>query len=297
MDALNGFCRTRPVAPCFDPGTVWLAGAGPGDPGLLTLNAYAGLAQADVILYDALVGPEILAFARPEARLVSVGKRAGRPRPGQAWINDQLVAQARLGQRVLRLKGGDPLVFGRGGEEALALLEAGITFRVVPGVSAGIGGLAYAGIPVTHRGLSSAVTFVTGHASDGALPSDIDWDALARSGGTLVIYMGMRSGGAIAQRLIAGGLAPETPAAIVVEATTEVQRTVVTTLGELGRRLSDINAAGPGLVVIGAVATLAAPLGGWFDDAMMTGGEHARHPEPALDPWAVLGQFAVSTVS
>jgi len=297
MDALTPVCRARPAAPCLEPGTVWLTGAGPGDPGLLTLNAYAGLAQADVILYDALIGPEILAFARPEARLVSVGKRAGRSRPGQAWINDQLVTQARLGRRVLRLKGGDPFVFGRGGEEALALVEARVTFRVVPGVSAGIGGLAYAGIPVTHRGLASAVTFVTGHASDGALPADIDWEALARAGGTLVIYMGMRSGAAIARRLLAGGLAPETPAAIVVEATSEVQHAVTTSLGELGHRLSDINAAGPGLVVIGAVATLAARLGGWFDRAAGTAGEHARYPEPALDPWSVLGQFAVSTVS
>ncbi len=150
----------------FEPGTVWLVGAGPGDPGLLTLHAARALAEADVVLHDALVSPEILALA-PQARLEPVGKRAGGRRTPQLRINQRLIGLAREGHRVVRLKGGDPLVFGRGGEEALALAAAGIRFRIVPGVSAGIGGAAAAGIPVTHRGLAHSVAFVTGHDATG----------------------------------------------------------------------------------------------------------------------------------
>ena len=153
----------------FEPGTVWLVGAGPGDPGLLTLHAAHALAEADVVLHDALVSPEILALA-PQARLEPVGKRAGGRRTPQLRINERLIRLAREGHRVVRLKGGDPLVFGRGGEEALALAAAGIRFRIVPGVSAGIGGTAAAGIPVTHRGLAHSVAFVTGHDASGELP-------------------------------------------------------------------------------------------------------------------------------
>src|SRR5581483_6438749 len=154
----------------FAPGTVWIVGAGPGDPGLLTALALHALATADVVVHDALVDPAVLALARSEARRVFVGKRAGLPSARQGAINDILVSRARGGARVLRLKGGDPLVFGRGGEEALALRRAGVPFRIVPGVTAGIGGLAYAGIPATHRGLASAVTLVTGQGAGGGLP-------------------------------------------------------------------------------------------------------------------------------
>ena len=187
----------------FEPGTVWLVGAGPGDPGLLTVRAARALADADVVLHDALVSPEILALA-PQARLEPVGKRAGGRRTPQLRINQRLIGLAREGNRVVRLKGGDPLVFGRGGEEALALAAAGIRFRIVPGVSAGIGGAAAAGIPVTHRGLAHSVAFVTGHDAKGELP-DLDWSALARGADVLVLYMALRQIGAIAACLRAVG--------------------------------------------------------------------------------------------
>src|SRR5881275_1068267 len=157
--------------PDFLPGSVWLVGAGPGDPGLLSVLALHALDHADIVVYDALVDRRILALARPGAALDYAGKRGGRPSPSQPDISAKLIELARAGQRVLRLKGGDPCVFGRGGEEALALADAGIPFRIVPGITAGIGGLAYAGIPVTHRDIASAVTFVTGHGRNGAEPA------------------------------------------------------------------------------------------------------------------------------
>ena len=189
----------------FEPGTVWLVGAGPGDPGLLTLHAAHALAEADVVLHDALVSPEILALA-PQARLEPVGKRAGGRRTPQLRINERLIRLAREGHRVVRLKGGDPLVFGRGGEEALALAAAGVRFRIIPGISAGIGGTAAAGIPVTHRGLAHSVAFVTGHDASGELP-ELDWAALARGADVLVLYMALRRIGPIAARLLAAGRA------------------------------------------------------------------------------------------
>jgi len=170
---------TRLVAPAFKPGTVWLVGAGPGDPGLLTLHAVHALSEADIVLHDALVSPDILALA-PHARLEAVGKRAGGRRTPQLRINERMIRLAREGHRVVRLKGGDPLVFGRGAEEALALAAAGVCFRIIPGISAGIGGTAASGIPTTHRGLAHSVAFATGHDSNGALPNDVDWASLAR---------------------------------------------------------------------------------------------------------------------
>src|SRR5947208_13336900 len=177
--------------PDFAPGSVWLVGAGPGDPGLLSALALHALDHADTLVYDALVDPRILELARPGAVLEPAGKRGGRPSPSQPDISARLIRLAREGQRVLRLKGGDPCVFGRGGEEALALAEARIPFRIVPGITAGIGGLAYAGIPVTHRDINSAVTFVTGHDSDGTVPSAVDWAALAHGSPEFVAYRGL----------------------------------------------------------------------------------------------------------
>ena len=199
--------------PAFEPGWVWLVGAGPGDPGLLTLHALNALGQADVVVYDALVDPRVLALAGDGVERVYAGKRGGRPSPRQPDISDRIVRLARAGKRVLRLKGGDPFVFGRGAEEALALVAAGVPFRVVPGVTAGIGGLAYAGIPLTHRDTNSAVTFVTGHSIDGDVPKGLDWTALAGGAPVLVFYMALKHLAVIRDRLIAGGRDPDEPVA------------------------------------------------------------------------------------
>lgn len=247
------------MPPSFDPGSVWLVGAGPGDPGLLTLHAAYALSQADIVLHDALVSEEILSLA-PQAILEASGKRAGGKRTPQLRINQRLVQLARQGLRVVRLKGGDPLVFGRGGEEALALVTAGIPFRIVPGISAGIGGTAAAGIPVTHRGLARSVAFATGHDSSGEL-ADIDWASLARGAEVLVLYMAQRQIGAIADRLIAAGRGPDESVALVSDATTRRQTVVTTTLRDAGRDAA-ISAA-PLLIVIGPVVALRPILAGW----------------------------------
>ena len=165
--------------PPFEAGSVWLVGAGPGAPGLLSLLAYHGLGQAEVIIYDALVSPKLLDMAAPKAERIYAGKRGGRPSAKQANISLTLIEKAKEGKKVLRLKGGDPFMFGRGGEECLALVEAGIKFRIVPGITAGIGGLAYAGIPVTHRDTNHAVIFLTGHDESGAVPHGVDWQGIA----------------------------------------------------------------------------------------------------------------------
>jgi uroporphyrin-III C-methyltransferase len=246
--------------PDFAPGSVWLVGAGPGDPGLLSLLALHALQRADSVVYDALVDPRILALARPGAALDYAGKRGGKPSAQQPAISEHLVRLARAGRRVLRLKGGDPFVFGRGGEEALALAAAGIPFRVVPGITAAIGGLAYAGIPTTHRDINSALTFITGHASDGALPDGLDWAALARGAPVLVLYMALKHLDAIALRLIAAGRRPDEPVAVVSKATTPAQRVLETTLA---RAAADVAAAGiepPAIVVLGEAVRLRARL-------------------------------------
>src|SRR5580693_10009135 len=205
--------------PEFMPGSVWLVGAGPGDPGLLSALALHALDHADSVVYDALVDRRILALARPGAGLDYAGKRGGRPSPSQPGISAHLIELARAGQRVLRLKGGDPCVFGRGGEEALALAQAGIPFRIVPGITAAIGGLAYAGIPLTHRGINSAVTLITGHNSDGVVPGEEnsapDWSAIAKGSPVIVLYMALNHLGDIAERLIAAGRAPGEAVAII----------------------------------------------------------------------------------
>ncbi|MBL8701396.1 MAG: uroporphyrinogen-III C-methyltransferase [Alphaproteobacteria bacterium] len=246
--------------PAFQPGWVWLVGGGPGDPALLTLAALHALRQADVVVYDALVDPRILDLARPEARRDYAGKRGGKPSPRQRDISARLVELARDGLRVLRLKGGDPFVFGRGGEEALALVQAGIPFRIVPGISAGIGGLGYAGIPVTHRDTNHCVTFVTGHGVTGDVPDGLDWAAIARGSPALVFYMGLKHFGTIAQRLIAAGRTPDDPVAIVSRATTDRQVVLETTLA---RAATDAETAGiepPTIIAIGEIVRLRAGL-------------------------------------
>ena len=245
--------------PVFAPGTVWLVGAGPGDPGLLTLHAVNALQQADHVVYDALVGDAVLAFAPPGATREFAGKRGGMASPKQADISERLVELARQGRRVLRLKGGDPFVFGRGGEEALALAAAGIPFRVVPGITAGLGGLACAAIPATTRDTNRAVVLATGHAAQGALPRD-EWLAVAATGLPVVLYMGMTFLHEIAAALIEGGRPPDTPVAIVTDATTPAQRVHVT---RLDRAKTDADALGlkaPAIVAIGAIVDVRAAL-------------------------------------
>jgi uroporphyrin-III C-methyltransferase len=240
--------------PRLEAGWVWLAGAGPGDPGLAALHTLTAIADADVIFVDALVNRTLLVLARPDADIVDSGKRGGKPSPSQDTISRRLVLAARRGKKVLRLKGGDPFVFGRGGEEALALVRAGIPFRVVPGVTAGIGGLAYAGIPVTHRDVNQAVTFVTGSGTNGRAP-DVDWDAIAKGSPTIVLYMARRHAGELAARLIAAGRDPNEPAAIVSSASLDKQMTAVTTLAKLGLAAADADT--PAILVIGENVRLA----------------------------------------
>lgn len=246
--------------PEFPPGWVWLAGAGPGDPGMLTLNALHGLKLADAVVYDALVDERVLRLARPGAALEYAGKRGGKPSPKQRDISARLIALARAGKRVLRLKGGDPFVFGRGGEEALALVRAGVPFRILPGVTAAIGGLAYAGIPTTHRDSNAAVTFISGHNVAGDVPDELDWAALAKGAPVLVLYMALKHLDAIARRLIAGGRAADDPVAVVCAAATPAQRVLETTLGACA---ADAAAAGlepPAIVCVGPVVRLRAAL-------------------------------------
>jgi uroporphyrin-III C-methyltransferase len=249
-----------PRLPDLEPGWVWLVGAGPGEPGLLTLLAHHALGQADAVVYDALVDEGVLELARPEAELIHAGKRGGKPSPTQPDISSRLVKLAREGGRVLRLKGGDPFVFGRGGEEALALVAAGVPFRVVPGITAGIGGLAYAGIPATHRDTNHTVTFVTGHMAGGAVPDGIDWEALARGSQALVVYMALKHMAAIAASLMAGGLAAGTPVAVVSRAATRHQRVLETSLGAAAADVAATEIEAPAVVAIGQIVRLRAGL-------------------------------------
>lgn len=242
--------------PEFEPGWVWLTGAGPGDPGLLTLYALHGLRSADVVVYDALVDKSILELAKPGCLMEYAGKRGGKPSPKQADISQRLIKYAQEGKRVMRLKGGDPFVFGRGGEEALALVGAGISFRLVPGISAGIGGLAYAGIPVTHRDTNSAVTFVTGHNQGGVMPNDLDWGAIAQGSPVIVIYMAIKHLAQISGALVAKGRRPDEPVAVVSKASTPEQRVLVTTLGTCAEDVADHGIEPPSLVVVGEVVRL-----------------------------------------
>ena len=244
-----------PALPDFPPGEVWLAGAGPGDPRLLTVLALHAVAAADDIVHDALVDVRVLKLARPGAELIAAGKRGGRPSPQQRDINEVLIERARAGRRVLRLKGGDPFVFGRGWDEASALTQAGIPFRIIPGLTAGLAGAALAGIPATSRDTNHAVVLAAGHrAEDGG--SAADWAALAKLGQPIVLYMPMTQLAGITAALMKGGLAADTPAALLQSATTENERVVDSSLGRLvdDARIHAIGS--PAIVVIGAVAAL-----------------------------------------
>jgi uroporphyrin-III C-methyltransferase len=246
--------------PAIEPGWVWLTGAGPGTTGLLTLLALRGLQTADVVVYDALVDQEVLDLARRGASLEYAGKRGGKPSARQPDISLRLVQLAREGKRVLRLKGGDPFVFGRGGEEALSLVEAGVPFRVVPGISAGIGGLAYAGIPVTHRDCNHAVTFITGHDANGIMPEAVDWASIARGSPAIVLYMALKHIDQISTRLMQEGRKPGEPVAVVSKATSAEQRVLETTLGACAADIAASDIEPPAIVVIGEIVRLRAAL-------------------------------------
>ena len=241
-------------------GEAYIVGAGPGDPGLVTIRAQQLISRADVVLYDRLVADEILDFARKDAELISVGKKAGAVSIRQDEINKLIVAHVNKGSRVCRLKGGDPFVFGRGGEEVQALVDAGLPFQVVPGISAALGCAAYAGIPLTHRGISSSVTLATAKLESGQAP---DWAALVRSGQTLVLYMSLGSVAKIALQLIEHGLAAELPAAMVENGTTNQQRVLHATLATIADQAAQANIRAPAILFVGETVELGKQLS-WF---------------------------------
>jgi uroporphyrin-III C-methyltransferase/precorrin-2 dehydrogenase/sirohydrochlorin ferrochelatase len=235
-------------------GAVHLVGAGPGDPELLTLRAVRLMREADVVVYDYLVSDDVLGFVNPRAERIYAGKRQGCHALSQDEINELLVALARRGQRVLRLKGGDPFIFGRGGEEAEFCAQHGVRFEVVPGVTSASGASSYAGIPLTHRDHARAVVFVTGHLKDGS--SELDWPMLARPKQTVVIYMGVTRVAEICGALVAHGLDPATPAAVIERATTPAQRVVAASVGTLPAVAAAERVKPPALIVVGEVVRL-----------------------------------------
>jgi uroporphyrinogen III methyltransferase/synthase len=251
-------------------GIVELVGAGPGDPGLLTRRGQEALARAEVVVYDHLANPRLLDLAPPSAERIFAGKLAGRFALPQESINALLVEHARKGRRVVRLKGGDPFVFGRGAEEAEYLKAHGVPFRVVPGVTAGVGVTAFAGLPITHRASASAVAFVTGHDDPEASPARIDWTSLARFPGTLVVYMGVGRLAAICRVLIHEGKPGATPAAMVQSGTTARQRTIVATLADLPARAAEAAIGPPALLVVGEVVARRPALS-WFEELPLFG--------------------------
>ena len=242
--------------PEFLPGWVWMVGGGPGDPGLVTLHALNALQQADIIIYDALVDQSLLRWARADAKVEYAGKRGGKPSPKQRDISHRLIELSRQHKRVLRLKGGDPFVFGRGGEEAQTLVQAGTKLRIIPGISAGIGGLAYAGIPVTHRDVNQSVTFLSGHDRTGLMPSAIDWHAVSKGSQVIVMYMAIKHMPDICEKLLAAGRDPNEPVAVVKNATRADMQVLETTLKKAHDDITRSGIGAPAIVCIGRVALM-----------------------------------------
>ncbi len=250
--AANGFARLDAEAfPIFEEGWVWLVGAGPGAPGLMSLLAYHAMQHCDVVVYDALVNPDILGWVRVGAELEYAGKRGGKPSPTQKDISIRLIELAKSGKRVLRLKGGDPFMFGRGGEESQTLAKAGVPFRIVPGITSGVGGLAYAGIPATHRDTNHAVIFLTGHDASGNMPANVNWQAIATAAPVLVMYMAVKHLGEIAATLMAAGRTADDPVAIVSNASLPQQQVAMTNLKEAGQFVLANSPPTPAIVVVG----------------------------------------------
>ena len=250
--AAGGFARLDGEAfPVFEAGWVWLVGAGPGAPGLMSLLCYHAMQNCDVVVYDALVNPDILRWVRQGVILEYAGKRGGKPSPVQQDISLRLIELARAGKRVLRLKGGDPFMFGRGGEECQTLAKAKVPFRIVPGITAGVGGLAYAGIPATHRDTNHSVIFLTGHDSTGKMPANVNWQAVATASPVIVMYMAVKHLGEIAQALMEGGRAPKDPATIISNASLPHQQVKTTTLEQAGAFVAKYDPPTPAIVVVG----------------------------------------------
>ena len=250
--------------PDFKPGWVWLAGAGPGDVGLLTLHALNALRQADVLVYDALVGEKIMELVSSNCELEYAGKRGGKPSPKQKDISLRLAELAQQGKRVLRLKGGDPFIFGRGGEEALHLFKAGIPFRIIPGITAGIGGTACAGIPLTHRDINSSVTFIAGRGSAGELPERHNWEAIAKGSPVIVMYMATKYIHEIVGRLLNYGRKPDEPVAVIAKASLPEQMVLETRLCEWVDEIKKNKIEPPALIVVGEVFSLRSYMN-WMD--------------------------------
>ena len=242
--------------PEFLQGWVWMVGGGPGDPGLVTLHALNALQQADIIIYDALVDQSLLRWSRADAKVEYAGKRGGKPSPKQRDISHRLIELSRQQKRVLRLKGGDPFVFGRGGEEAQTLVQAGTKLRIIPGISAGIGGLAYAGIPVTHRDVNQSVTFLSGHDRTGLMPSAIDWHAVSKGSQVIVMYMAIKHMPDICEKLLAAGRDPNEPVAVVKNATRADMQVLETTLTKAHDDITRSGIGAPAIVCIGRVALM-----------------------------------------
>ncbi|PLX41435.1 MAG: uroporphyrinogen-III C-methyltransferase [Deltaproteobacteria bacterium] len=252
-------------------GFVYLVGAGPGDPGLLTLKGKEALEKAEAVIYDYLVHTDLLAYAPEGAILEWMGKQGHGVQRSQDDITARVIELAEQGLRVVRLKGGDPTIFGRMGEEALAITEAGIPVEIIPGVTAASGAAAYAGIPLTHRDYAPCVTFVTGHRrKDGGLAPNIDWAALGKAGGTLAIYMGIKHLGEVAEKLIASGRSPDTPIVVVHRATWPEQKVLEATLSTVSERVKDAAIPPPSLVIVGEVAKARSHLG-WFEKSPLKG--------------------------
>ena len=250
--AAAGFSRLDGEAfPVFEAGWVWLVGAGPGAPGLMSLLCYHAMQTCDVVVYDALVNPNILRWVRQGVILEYAGKRGGKPSPVQQDISLRLIELARAGKRVLRLKGGDPFMFGRGGEECQALARAKIPFRIVPGITAGVGGLAYAGIPSTHRDTNHSVIFLTGHDATGKMPANVNWQAVATASPVIVMYNAVKHLGEIAQALMAGGRAPNDPVTIISNASLPPQQVQATSLDQAGAFVAKHDPPTPAIVVVG----------------------------------------------
>jgi len=250
-----GFARLDTEAfPVFEPGWVWLAGAGPGAPGLMSLLCYHAMQTCDAVVYDALVNPDILRWVRVGAEVEYAGKRGGKPSPLQRDISERLIDLARSGKRVLRLKGGDPFMFGRGGEECQHLAKAGIPFRIVPGITSGVGGLAYAGLPATHRDTNHSVIFLTGHDASGKMPANVDWAAVARASPVIVMYMAVKHLSEIARALTDGGRSMDDPVTIVSNATMPHQTVLETTIGTVDQFLATHAPATPAIVVVGRIS-------------------------------------------